>query len=240
MSKNILYDLAEGGRLGRHYTVLDFLGDGYEGEVYKVAEKTTEIVRAAKLFYKKNHIQKHPHVAYAKRLHQLRACPIVIQYHHQDKVKIRGQDVDFLVSDFIEGDVLSNFIANSPQKRLQPFEALHLFYAIVKGIEQIHLLNEYHGDIHSDNIIVKRKGLEYGVHLIDLLHLGKTTKKRIHDDVVDMVQLLHEIIGGTKHYSKMPRHIKDIIMGRKRQLILQKFKNASDLRVFLENYENIR
>ncbi|HTM63649.1 MAG TPA: protein kinase, partial [Gammaproteobacteria bacterium] len=190
MSKTIPYDLAEGGRLGRHYTVLDFLGEGYEGEVYKVAEKTTEIVRAAKLFYKVNHIQKYPHVAYAQRLHQLRNCPIVIQYHHQDKVKIKGQDVDFLVSDFVDGEVLATYIANQPGKRLQPFEALHLFYEIVKGVEQIHLLNEYHGDIHSDNIIVKRKGLKYSVHLIDLLHLGKPTKKRIQDDVIDLAQLL--------------------------------------------------
>lgn len=238
MSRTRPYDLAEGGRLGKHYTVLDFLGEGYEGEVYKVAEKTTEIVRAAKLFYKKNQIQKDPHVTYAKRLHQLRTCPIVIQYHHQDQVKIRGQAVDFLVSDFVDGEVLSTYIEGFPQKRLQPFEALHLFYSIVKGVEQIHLLNEYHGDIHSNNIMVKRKGLKYSVYLIDLLHLGKSTKAKIQEDVYDLIQLLHEIIGGTKYYQKMPKHIKDIIMGRRRQLIAQKFKTAADLRKFLENYES--
>jgi serine/threonine protein kinase len=239
MPKTIIYDLAEGGRLGKHYTVLHFLGDGYEGEVYKVEEKTTEIVRAAKLFYKKNLLQKCPHVAYAKRLHQLRSCPIVIQYHHQDQVQINGQKVDFLVSDFVDGSVLSHHIAAQPQKRLQPFEALHLFYAIVKGVEQIHLLGEYHGDIHSDNIIVKRKGLKYSVHLIDLVQLGKTNRTRIQEDVCDLIQLLHEIIGGTRYYARMPKHIKNIIMGRKRQLINQKFKHAGDLRVFLENYENV-
>jgi serine/threonine protein kinase len=219
--------------------VLDFLGDGYEGEVYKVAEKTTEIIRAAKLFYKKNELQKQPHVSYARRLHQLRSCPIVIQYHHQDCVQIKGQQVDFLVSDFVDGDVLSDYISGFPQKRLQPFEALYLFYAIVKGVEQIHQLNEYHGDIHSDNIMVNRKGLEYKVYLIDLLHLGKSTRKKIQEDVFDLIQLLHDIIGGTKYYQKMPQHIKDIIMGRKKKLIAQKFKNAGDLRQFLENYENI-
>lgn len=239
MTKTIPYALAEGGRLGKHYTVLDFLGDGYEGEVYKVAEKTTEIIRAAKLFYKKNELQKQPHVSYARRLHQLRSCPIVIQYHHQDRVQIKGQQVDFLVSDFVDGDVLSDYIISFPQKRLQPFEALHLFYAIVKGVEQIHQLNEYHGDIHSNNIMVKRKGLKYSVYLIDLIHLGKSTKAKIQEDVYDLIQLLHEIIGGTKYYQKMPQHIKDIIMGRKKKLIAQKFKNAADLRRFLENYESI-
>jgi serine/threonine protein kinase len=239
MTKTMQYDLAEGGRLGRHYTVLDFLGDGWEGEVYKVAEKTTDIVRAAKLFYKKKHILKQPHVAYAKRLHQLRSCPIVIQYHHQDQVKIKGQHVDFLVSDFIDGEVLYDFIDNQPQKRLQPFEALHLFHTIVKGVEEIHLLNEYHGDIHSANIMVKRQGLKYRVYLIDLLHLGKSTRARIQDDVYDLVNLLHEIIGGSRYYHKMPKYIKDIIMGRKKQLIQQKFKTAGDLRKFLECFENI-
>lgn len=238
MTKTIPYQLAEGGRLGKHYTVLDFLGDGFEGEVYKVVEKTTDIVRAAKLFYKKAHILKEPHIAYARRLHQLRACPIVIQYHHQDKVKIKGQEVDFLVSDFVDGDVLADYIEKQPQQRLQPFEALHLFYAIVKGVEQIHLLNEYHGDIHSNNIIVKRKGLKYAVNLIDLLHLGKSTRARVQEDVFDLISLLHEIIGGNRCYHKMPKHIKDIIMGRKRQLIAQKFKTAADIRVFLETYES--
>jgi serine/threonine protein kinase len=236
--KNELYDLATGGALGKQYTVLAFLGEGYEGEVYKVEEKTTEIVRAAKLFYKKNGIQKRPHVEYAKRLHSLRTCPIVIQYHHQDRVRIKGQDVDFLVSEFVDGEVLNDYITRMPQKRLPPFEALHLFYAIVKGVEQIHLLNEYHGDIHSDNIIVKRQGLKYSVHLIDLLHLGKPTKARIQEDVVDLAQTLHEIIGGTKYYQKMPKHIKEIINGRKKQLIQKKFKTASDLRIFLENYQS--
>jgi hypothetical protein len=72
-----------------------------------------------------------------------------------------------------------------------------------------------------------------------LLHLGKPTKKRIQDDVIDLAQLLYEIVGGSRYYGKMPQHIKDIVMGRKKQLITQKFKNACDVRKFLENYEHV-
>ena len=44
------FDLREGQTLGRNYYVVELLGIGWEGEVYKVEERRTGIVRAAKLF----------------------------------------------------------------------------------------------------------------------------------------------------------------------------------------------
>lgn len=235
MSTEENFDLVPGKLLGRNYKVLEFLGKGWEGEVYKVEEKATGIVRAIKMFYK-HRAEGLPHIVYAKRLYQLKTCPIVIQYHHHDSAIIKKKPVDFLVSDFVDGEVLSQYIKKQPQKRLPPFEALHLFYALVHGIEQIHFIGEYHGDIHSDNIIVKRKGLGYDVHLIDLLHLGKSNKSRIQDDVFDLASILFEMIGGSKFYNKMPTHIKKIICGRKIHLIEKEFKNAGHLRLFIENF----
>lgn len=231
------FELKSGRKLGRNYRILDVLGKGWEGEVYKVEEQSTGIIRAAKIFYKHRYKKDLPHVSYAKRLYSLRNCPIVIKYHHQDIVKIKNQKIDFLVSDFVDGVVLSEFINKHPQKRLLPFEALHLLYALVQGIEQIHFLGEYHGDIHSDNIIVNRRGLGFDVYLIDLLHLGKANKIRIQHDVIDLINVFYEIIGGNKFYQKMPQQIKEIIMGRKHSLIEKKFKEAGHLRIFIENME---
>jgi serine/threonine protein kinase len=229
------YNLTPGRKLGKNYKVVEFLGKGWEGEVYKVAEEDTGVVRAAKLFYDDNHFNKKPHITYAKRLFKLRHCPIVMQYHHKDTVKIAGKKVDVLVSEFVEGERLSQFISRQKQQRLQPFEALHLFNHILYGIEEIHYLYDYHGDIHSDNIMVKRKGLGFEVHLIDLLHLGKPSKNKIQTDVYDLINLLHEILGGTKYYQKLPKAIKNIILGRKKSLIKQHYNNAGHLRVYLEN-----
>ncbi len=232
-----LYDLQPGTLLSRQYRIKAFLGCGWEGEVYKIEERSTGIIRAAKLFYnKRNRPKQLPQIAYAKKLYKLRSCPIIIRYHHQDILTTSDNErLDFLVSDFVDGHVLSKHLAKQRSQRLVPFEALHLFYELVKGVEQVHAIKEYHGDIHSDNIIIKRKGLSYEVHLIDLLHLGRPTKKQIQQDVYDLIDVLHEMIGGNRYYSKMPENIKKIILGRKASLISRKFKTAGDLRIHLEN-----
>lgn len=238
MSNQLRYELLPGKLLGRHYRIVEFLGNGWEGEVYKVEEVATGIMRAAKLFYRHRYIDKNlPHVEYAKKLYRLRSCAIVIQYHHQDTIRIKGQSVDFLVSDFVDGEVLSQYIASQTQQRLLPFEALHLFYALVLGVEQIHFLGEYHGDIHADNIIIRKKGLHYEINLIDLMHLGKTSRARIQQDIYDLMAIFYEVIGGSKYYRYMPQPIKQIILGRKQHLIANRFKMAGHLRLYLENLE---
>lgn len=229
------YHLPPGKILGQQYRITAFLGQGWEGEVYQVEERKTGIIRAAKLFYKRGSSKHLPEVIYAKKLHELRSCPIVIHYHHQGTTIIKGSRIDFLVSDFVEGEVLSQYLARQPQQRLTPFEALHLFHALVKGVEQIHLLTEYHGDIHYDNIIVKRLGLSFDLHLIDLMHLQRSTKECIQQDVYDLINIFYQILGGAKCYSKLNQHFKKIILGRKHQLIAKKFKNAGHLRLALEN-----
>lgn len=234
MTQN-LYLLEKGEPLGRNYRVLEFLGNGFEGEVYKVEEKHTGITRTAKLFYKHPSQGRKPHVAYAKKLFNLRTCPIVIQYHNQDLVTIKKEPVHFLISEFADGEVLSTFIENQRQKRLMPFEALHLLYALAKGIEQIHMIGEYHGDIHCDNIILLRKGLGFDIKLIDVMHLGRPSKAKIQTDVDDLISVFFDMLGGQKHYSKLSMPIKQIILGRKKSLIRQYFNHAGHLRVHLEN-----
>lgn len=201
-------------------------------------ELETGIVRAVKLFYRHRYADRsRPHITYAKKLNRLKSCPIVIQYHHRDTLQIRREHVEFLVSDFVDGEVLKNFIDRQRGQRVQPFEALHLFYALVQGVEHIHFLGEYHGDIHSENIMIKRRGMSFDVHLIDLMHLGKGTRARIQQDVYDLVAVLYEMIGGERFYRSMPNNIKKIILGRKKNLINRQFKMAGHLRLFLENLD---
>ena len=231
------YDLKKGKVLGRHYRVLEYLGSGWEGEVYKVEERKTGIIRAAKLFYRKKANGDNPHIHYAKKLYKLRKCPIVIQYHFHDVLYFKQKKVDFLVSDFADGEVLSSYVGRQKNRRLLPFEALHLLYALTQGVEQIHFQNEYHGDIHSDNIMVKKKGLGFEVHLIDLLHLGPPTKNKIQTDVYDIINIFYEIIGGSVGYRQCGDNIKQFVLGRKHNLIRQYFSVAGHLRLYLENME---
>lgn len=229
------FDLQPGKAITKNYKIIEYLGCGWEGEVYKVEERDTGIIRVAKLFYQNKYHEKARHINYARKLHKLRTCPIIIQYHHKDSAFINDRNVYFLVSDYTDGEVLSQFITEQKQKRLTFFEALHVFYALVQGIEHIHFIGEYHGDIHSDNIIIIRKGLTFAVHLIDLLHLGRSNKDKIQEDVYDLIQILYEMIGGDKAYKNTHPIVKAIIRGRKKSLISSDFKTAGQLRLHLDN-----
>ncbi|RME26527.1 MAG: serine/threonine protein kinase [Deltaproteobacteria bacterium] len=223
------FDLPPGRSLGSHYEIVEFLGRGYEGEVYKVVEVYTGIERAAKIFFPQRNPRGRALLRYARKLNKLKHLPIIVQYHHLDTASIKGQRVAFMVSEFVEGEVLSKFVERQPGKRLRSFEALCLLRQLAEGVAAIHQMGEYHGDIHSDNIIVSRRGVSFRIKLLDFFDLGRPTRERIQDDVVDLAHLLYEITGGAPRYRKAGPEIKKIVCGLKRSIITRRFRHAGEL-----------
>ncbi|MCP4329266.1 MAG: protein kinase family protein [Alphaproteobacteria bacterium] len=228
------FDLSPGQKVGGKYRVEDFLGGGLEGEVYRVTELQTGIRRAAKLFYPQENRSNRAARTYARRLDRLRDCPIVIQYHHAERVTVEDVPVTCLISEFVDGILLSDFIAAHRGKRLPPFKALHLLYAVVRGVEQIHVRHEYHGDLHSANILIRPRGIFFDAKLVDFYNQGTTNASHRRGDVVDLVHLLHEMTGGRRHYARQPVAIKAICRGLRRDLIKKAFPTATHLRRHLE------
>jgi serine/threonine protein kinase len=228
------FHLQPGRTLAGKYEVVSKLGAGWEGEVFLVKEYPAGIERAIKLFFPHRNPGERIANYYARKLHKLRHCPIVIQYHTSETISYRQTPVTLLVSDFVEGELLSDFLARQPGKRLTPFKALHLLHALASGIECIHTMKEYHGDLHTENIIVQRFGLSFDLKLIDFYHWGAPKPENIHSDVIDLVKILYEAVGGLKHYSKQPPEVKKICRGLKHNLILKNFRTAGQLRKYLE------
>jgi serine/threonine protein kinase len=228
------FDFEEGTDLAGKYEVVGRVGSGWEGEVFLVCERNTGIERAAKFFYPHRNPHNRALIYYAKKLHRLRHCPILIQYHTQETITYRGIPVTFLVSEYVEGELLSAFLQRQPGKRLDPFQAFHLLHALAAGIESIHHLREYHGDLHNDNIIIRRRGLGFDVKLVDLYRWRTPNRLNIQDDVCDLVRIFYDAVGGRKHYAKQPPEVKAICCGLKRSLILSKFSTAGQLRQRLE------
>ena len=82
------YNLKPGFMIAGKYEVLEKLGGGWEGEVYRVKEKTIGVERAAKLFYPHGDARNRATKFYARKLHKLRHCPILIQYHTGERITI--------------------------------------------------------------------------------------------------------------------------------------------------------
>jgi tRNA A-37 threonylcarbamoyl transferase component Bud32 len=108
---------------------------------------------------------------------------------------------------------------------------------LAKGIAPIHARGEYHGDIHDDNIMIRRQGITFEVRLLDFFDLGRPTRSKIHKDVLNLIQVFHVIVGGRQRYAQQPRIVKEIIRGLKYKLILGRFGSAGDIQRHLESLE---
>jgi tRNA A-37 threonylcarbamoyl transferase component Bud32 len=231
------FDFPAGKSVAGKYIVERLLGSGWEGEVYVIVERVTGIRRAAKFYYPHRDPLGKAAIAYARKLDALRHCPILMQYHHQETTYVKRRKVIVVVSELVEGIKLSEFLAKQPDRRLTTFEALHVLYTLARGIAPIHARGEYHGDIHDDNIMVRRQGITFEVKLLDFFDLGKPTRAKIHKDVLNLIQVFHAIVGGRTAYGQQPRVVKDIIRGLKDSLILARFQSAGDIMRHLENVE---
>ncbi len=222
--------------LGDRYVVEELLGEGWEGEVYRVRERQTRIRRAAKLFYPERNPGNKTAARYARKLEKLRQCPIVAQYHHSERLRVRGVTVTCLISELVEGESISAFVARQPGRRMQPYEALHLLYTLVEGLECIHQTREYHGDLHADNVLVRRMGIRYQLKVFDFFYRGRASRKERQEDLIDAVRLFYDALGGQRYYARQPPEIKAICCGLKHGLIRQRFPTTRKLREHLESF----
>jgi serine/threonine protein kinase len=237
MKKITSFELPVDRKIAGKYQIISKLGSGWEGEVYKVIELSTGIERAAKLFFPHRNLKDKASKTYAIKLHKLRYCSLLIQYHTKETIIYQKTPVTVLISEYVDGIPLHEFLKLMVGKRLDPYQGIHLLYALAKGIEEIHLLNEYHGDLHTENIIVNKFGLNFDLKILDLFSFPASKKENTRDDICSLIQIFYECIGGSKRYSAQPQVIKNICCGLKRSLILKKFRTVSHLREHLETMD---
>lgn len=222
--------------LAGKYKVLARLGSGVEGEVYQIEEELTKLTRAVKLFYPTQEAKPRAVVRYAKMLERLHDCPSVIRYHAIEKIRWRRQPVFMLVSEYTSGMLLSDLIQEARGKRLPVFEALTILYEVTKALQIIHKRRLYHGDLHSGNVLIQRRGVHFDIKIVDFYDRGPSSLTERQDDVVDLVRLLYEMLGERKHYQKLPPQVRAIILGPRRDRILAKFPTVTKLRDYLDQF----
>lgn len=230
------FGLSPGDSLTWKYEVIDRLGAGSEGEVYKIRETQTGLTRAAKLYFRDAKSAKRL-VRYARKLDALRDCDIVVKYFHSEEVRIGDAFIQCLISEYFAGAVLHDLLKGYRGGRMPPFEALNLIYNLTNGIEEIHARGEFHGDLHTGNIFVERRGVFFSLRTIDFHEWGRSPATERRADILAIARLLYDIVGGRAHYPRQPRAIKEVCLGLRSDLILRKFPTVFHLRAHLETFE---
>ena len=108
------FDFTPGRIVAGKYQIERLLGSGWEGEVYAIIERSTGIRRAAKFYYPHRDPMGKAAIAYARKLDALRHCPILLQYHHQETAYVKRRKVVAVISELVEGQKLSEFLASKP------------------------------------------------------------------------------------------------------------------------------
>lgn len=237
-SKKIaVFDFAPGTLIANKFVIKKQLGVGWESEVYLTRERATGVERTAKFFFPHRNPQNQTVRSYAKKLHKLRDSGVMIQYHSMEQHLVGDQEVTCMLSEFVDGELLSDFIARHQDKRLPLFKALHLLHALAAGMERIHQQGEYHGDLHAGNVLVRSVGIGFKIRLIDIYDWRDSKPQNIRLDVTNMIRMFYDAIGGQKYYRYQPQIVKEICCGMRKADLHRRFRNAGALRQFLETME---
>ncbi|NUM36276.1 MAG: serine/threonine protein kinase [Candidatus Brocadiae bacterium] len=143
------------------YRVLEKLGKGGMGIVYKVEKGTGEIY-ALKILLDKDASEQ----VYFQRF--TKEIQILQQFNHPNIVKIHAMGIwqgkPYFIMDYLEGLTLGKHLKN--KQRLLAKEALNIFYPIACALVEVHKSGIVHRDIKPENIMICNKKpylMDFGV-----------------------------------------------------------------------------
>jgi tetratricopeptide (TPR) repeat protein len=147
------------GRIIAHYEILEKLGEGGMGVVYRARDKRLGRMVALKALPAGDHLNS---VRRARLLLEAKAASAL---NHPNIITVYGvetvDDVDYIAMEYIQGATLSNLIG--PQG-LPLSQALNYAAQIAAGLTAAHGAGIVHRDIKPSNIMVTKSGL---VKLLD-------------------------------------------------------------------------
>jgi serine/threonine protein kinase len=80
--------------------------------------------------------------------------PFIVQHFGVGQMMISGFSLPFLITEYVEGPSLAEFLADHGRQRVGLFEALRYFADIAQAIGFAHSRGYAHGDVHRDNVLL--------------------------------------------------------------------------------------
>jgi serine/threonine protein kinase len=141
------------GTILSHYRILEKIGEGGSGIVYKAEDISLNRIVALKFLHRNiisNPERKKPFIREAQAAASL---------NHQNICTIYGieevEDNIFIIMEYIEGETLQQFFN---KKKLGIKEILNISLQIAEGLKEAHSKELIHGDLKSSNIMMTPKG----------------------------------------------------------------------------------
>lgn len=153
--------------LGGQFELLNSIGQGASGKVFKARQRNIDRVVAIKLLSPEL-------IANAKSLKEFQSeARTTSSLDHPNIVKVYslGLSLDerpYLVMDYLEGKTLSTILAEEPFIDL--FRYLSIFLQVSAALAHAHSLGIVHGDVKPSNIMITKQS--YGTELVKLLDFG--------------------------------------------------------------------
>ena len=142
MGKVRSFELQPGTRIG-NYRVVENIGRGWEGEVYKVEEVPTEAIRALKLF-RTDELESVRHLVHFAWYYEQVRCTghFPVYYHYGQWFLDDDNGCWFLVFEFIEGNPLKTVVAgcSEAEKEARFFQ---LAFAVADVHEQEYAVGDF-------------------------------------------------------------------------------------------------
>ena len=155
--------LESGTRLGP-YEILDAIGAGGMGEVYKARDTRLDRIVAIKILPSADPDRRERFAREAKAIAALSHPHICVLHDLGEQQLAADRTVDFIVMEYLDGESLAERLKSGP---LPPNALLDLAGQIADALEAAHDANVVHRDLKPHNIFVTRRGqakvLDFGL-----------------------------------------------------------------------------
>ncbi len=183
--------------LGDQYEVIEAIGQGAMGQVYKVRDRQLDRILAIKLLNKNLAAD----MQAVKRFAQEAAAAANLSHPNLVTVYGYGQARDgspFLIMNFIEGESLASILRR--QGALDPKRAVNIFYQVAEGLDYAHSQGLIHRDLKPSNIIISstESGAEEVAHIVDF---GIAKVASGHGDTLSTLTTTGDFIGTPAYMS---------------------------------------
>ena len=159
-STNPMGSLITGSQIGA-YRLLEPLGRGGMGEVHlaldtRLGRKVAVKLLPAAFTTDAGRVRRFEQEA---RAASALNHPNIITIHEIGEVRTEAGATHYIVTEYVEGETLRQRIANSPQGRLSPAEALDVAAQIAAALATAHEAGIAHRDIKPENVMARRDGI---------------------------------------------------------------------------------